>query len=851
MSDARAAAARRRSPRGSAGNRPGLSAVAYRVGTYATLPPRDARAALADAELAGLGTRESDDYAITLLELWAAVADVLAFYQERYANEAFLRTATRRESVARLARLLDYDLRPGVAALAHLAYEVEAGRSFDLPARSRVASVPGPGERAQTFETLEPLRADARLNRLPIVPAPVPASPFAAGATEAAADPAAAAALSASIAPGDRVGLFANGTTRGLEEKQVAALRVEDDRVTLVWTQPVQGAAWGGGTQAWPLRRSFRLFGHDAPASFVGAHPTPGAPAARLAWTIQAVDPGQPASPQLALDARHDRLVAGARLLVVAAGRTTLVTIQSVALAQRTVGPQTDVVTEVTVAPPVPAVADRRTAVVHELAGDGPLPLRGAATPARLTGTTVYLSGRWTGDGVETGRSIRRGAFADGVVLRPDELEVGRRVLLADAARAVPARIGRTPAVVPASPAAGAPCHLAVPVEPDEPLDLETASAVLLGNVALASHGETVRDEPAGSGDATQAFQRLRLGRVPLTYVPSAAPPGAESTLDLLVDGVRWHETASLQTSGPADRVYALRTDDDGSTELRFGDGRNGARLPSGRGNVRATYRVGSGLAGRVRSGQLTAALDRPTGLLAVRNPLPAEGGADPEAIEDARRNAPTRVRTFGRAVSLRDVEDLARATGEVAKAQATWVWHGHGRAIHLTVAGEGGAELGGESLRRLRAALDAARDRNHRLVLANLRRVPVVVRAAVAVDRDRVRASVEAAAAAALLELLSFDRQELGRSVRLADVVVALQDVRGVTSVDVDGLTFKDPAELRRRGGTPAPVQPFLRIDRARPDPSRRGAALPAELAWVEAPAQDAAVRAVGGLGG
>ena len=42
-------------------------------------------------------------------------------------------------------------------------------------------------------------------------------------------------------------------------------------------------------------------------------------------------------------------------------------------------------------------------------------------------------------------------------------------------------------------------------------------------------------------------------------------------------------------------------------------------------------------------------------------------------------------MRTFGRAVSLRDFEDLVTASGEVAKAQATWTWDGLGRAIHLT----------------------------------------------------------------------------------------------------------------------------------------------------------------------
>ncbi len=76
-------------------NRPGLSAVAYRVGTFATFRQAMFQAIPRSAELRDLRTRHSDDYAITILELWAAIGDILTFYQERTANEAFLRTATR------------------------------------------------------------------------------------------------------------------------------------------------------------------------------------------------------------------------------------------------------------------------------------------------------------------------------------------------------------------------------------------------------------------------------------------------------------------------------------------------------------------------------------------------------------------------------------------------------------------------------------------------------------------------------------------------------------------------------------------------------------------------------------
>ena len=99
-------------------NRPGLGALSYRVGTYATL--FDAmRARLSSAQypaLAGLTTHEVDDPSVALLDAWAVLGDVLTFYQERIANEGYLGTATERRSVLEQARLVGYQPRPGVAS---------------------------------------------------------------------------------------------------------------------------------------------------------------------------------------------------------------------------------------------------------------------------------------------------------------------------------------------------------------------------------------------------------------------------------------------------------------------------------------------------------------------------------------------------------------------------------------------------------------------------------------------------------------------------------------------------------------------------------------------------------------
>ena len=68
-------------------NRPGLSAIAYRVGVHADFFA-SMIAGLTSADrpcLAKLGTRDRDDFSIALLDAWAVAADVLAFYNERLA----------------------------------------------------------------------------------------------------------------------------------------------------------------------------------------------------------------------------------------------------------------------------------------------------------------------------------------------------------------------------------------------------------------------------------------------------------------------------------------------------------------------------------------------------------------------------------------------------------------------------------------------------------------------------------------------------------------------------------------------------------------------------------------------
>jgi predicted phage baseplate assembly protein len=154
-------------------NRPGLPAIQYRVGRYATFI-ETMQAALSSSNapaLAGLRTRSPQDFSLALVDAWSEVLDILTFYTERLANEAYLGTAIEPRSVFELARLVGYKPSPGVSASTVLAFTlasaVGAPAVVPIAAGMRVQSVPGPGQTPQVFETSSALTATIAANAIP------------------------------------------------------------------------------------------------------------------------------------------------------------------------------------------------------------------------------------------------------------------------------------------------------------------------------------------------------------------------------------------------------------------------------------------------------------------------------------------------------------------------------------------------------------------------------------------------------------------------------------------------------------------------------------------------------------
>jgi predicted phage baseplate assembly protein len=916
-------------------NRPGLSAVAYRVGTHGQFKA-SLLAALSPAGPAGLGTREDNDFTIALLDAWAVVADVLTFYQERIANEQYWRTATERRSLLELARLLGYELRPGVAASTYLAFTLEtatgAPDEVSLDAGIKVQSLPGPGETPQTFETIEPLDAKGVWNRwaaqatMVIPPAagdkavvfqgaalnlkvgdgllllngPPPQWAFrlaesvtvdnTIGVTHVTwAAPLVWQGLPASItnvpaevqvlvfrqraflfgynAPdwlamsdsvrGRYLGLDGDPRTDtdwpGMTIQQIAlpplaqgngtGLRGEyfnsttltnsvgsrlDPNVNFIWTgtSPMAGLGtenysvrWSGfirtggsgtyqfqtnsddGVRLWIANQliidkwtvhgaeidsgSIPLSGGSTYALTLEYFQAGGAATIQLSWqppgetAISVVPTSQlypprdlPKNPPLYLDALYPQILAMSWLVLSAGDNQAIYQAATVAADSRNGFTLSAKTTRINVIP------DNLLTTFNQHVRDTVV----FAVPERLS-----LAERPRTDAI-SGNTIE----LDSAVEAPPP---GRTLLVCG----TPNKGGPPQCKLAVLKATAVPAGRTVLTLADSlGVDFDPATVTVFANVAAATQGEST-GEVLGGG-TSQAFQRFTLRQIPVTFTSAATPDGAASTLQVWVNGIKWAEVPALYGAGPRDRVYVTRRDEAQKTTVQFGDGQSGARLPTGRENVRAVYRKGLGRAGLVKAGQLSLLMTRPLGLKAVSNPVPATGAEDPQTLENARTNAPLTVLTLDRVVSLRDYEDFARAFAGISKAQAEWIWDGHTRGVFVTVAGPRGDPLpaDGAVMDRLRTALQQARDRLYPIHLKPTLPISFRVAAGLTIAPDRLAADVVAQARAALQGRFAFEARAFGQAVTLGELVATLQAVAGVVAVNVKALyRTGDPAAL------------------------------------------------------
>jgi len=244
--------------------------------------------------------------------------------------------------------------------------------------------------------------------------------------------------------------------------------------------------------------------------------------------------------------------------------------------------------------------------------------------------------------------------------------------------------------------------------------------SVARGNVVLADHGRTVpEDFPQSEPVPSDERFYLQLGNGPLTFqsepadmryrhdpaagaVPVSARHGLNGTAGDARPAVAlvattpigehlWTAVPDLLDSPPHARHFVAETDNRGRARLRFGDGQYGREAAEVT-HFKVTYRIGEGRMGNIGADALAHALRPPVApawpaIDAVRNPLPAAAGTDPESLDQVRASAPKAFRAVQyHAVTEADYAEAALRLSSVAGAVARFRWTGSWYTVQLAV---------------------------------------------------------------------------------------------------------------------------------------------------------------------
>ena len=784
-------------------NRPALKKIEYRIGNYA-----DVRAHLFDQlnkqpELSAWTHRGTDDPGIALLEADAIVTDILTFYQTHYANETYLRTAQWPQSITDLVRLTGYRLSPGVAGEATFALTIKGKLPVIVPMgfglKAQIEGIDKPVE----FETRTALDAIPALSEFNLYRPRI--TPPIVNGTDVLRLP----NLTIEVKADDRLllGQPVGGSTHPSRLSNTQIVIIDE-----VWESfgyryvrlktPILRTSAIASLRAYKLGETLRHFGHNAPATIStlvdGVPSSENTSFTRRTNATTSVDVTPIIfSNQLPLDREFKSISVGDTVIIQgrfrysttsSSDRFTLVRdVTGIENESMTWGMQSGAVSmlilssnlSTTLGGHVYAYADVRKMSVLQVTAEPFTVYAGDVNSDELSGTTL----KYFGNGEQA------------------NLLKGRRLLLVETdGETVEARVD---AVTADSSAIPDDFHT---VELDRSVNYTDFEYVLpriqvFANVVDASQGKSLERVAIGSGDARAIFQSFEIPKAPLTYLFDAArTPAQTPALDVYVDGIRWSRLDTLFNATPLCQVYILREDIDGNSIIQFGDGKTGARVPTGRNNITAGYRIGIAAHGPLKAGSKPQATGKLTGLDQVYLPIDVSTGADAESSDNARLAAPAKLQSLGRLVSIADYEAETRMLPNVLKANARWAAPEGTPLISLTVLTQSGSTTDLEQIRDALTSYNRCRGpARHAFMATNGLKQYVHVDALVGYDPSRLVEDIGKAIKLAIgvsgeeangIEgkdgLFALNRRDFNQSLHTSEIIASIQNVPGVEWVQL-----------------------------------------------------------------
>lgn len=197
------------------------------------------------------------------------------------------------------------------------------------------------------------------------------------------------------------------------------------------------------------------------------------------------------------------------------------------------------------------------------------------------------------------------------------------------------------------------------------PIEFQTLSPITL-TVAAPSASVTVENSTTEAESFTASGQ-------PNFSLPLGNTPYLDGSLSLTTAQGLFVEVASFVNSGPSDKVFTVKVDDNDRATVTFGDGVTAGLIPTG--TISATYKTGGGAVGNASANsiqQISLPLADIHGALVqceVNNVTPATGGTDREGTDSIRQNAPASLTAPAVSVARTDFEVHAKEIAGIDRA--------------------------------------------------------------------------------------------------------------------------------------------------------------------------------------
>ncbi len=378
-------------------------------------------------------------------------------------------------------------------------------------------------------------------------------------------------------------------------------------------------------------------------------------------------------------------------------------------------------------------------------------------------------------------------------------------------------------------------------------------------------YGLTWLNADPGNPDPRGAHPEIRLTEMEIvagTWAEKNKGPGLWSWRTSFFGGDPAHRSASQ----PSDRHYVL---DDGvyrvvvsyqregrmvehvdyssgrGSTIRFGDGQFGMQ-PAAKTVFKVSYRLGIGQRTNVAQDTLVNIEERyrvPEGpVRRIRNPLPAVNGAEPESLDQVKRDAPYAYQAeVPRAVTPLDYARAVERLPGLQRAGAAFRWTGSWISAFVTSDPKGCVTLSDTDKGRLLAELDRVRQTGREAHITDPRYVDLDLEIVVCVAADAHAGQVRQRVLERLLGtggsaasggFFSPDNFTFGTPLRIAALEAAIKSVEGVQAVC--GVTIRRrgwPTDKPFRGLVyPVAVNEVIRVENDPHNPQRGSVTLKVE---------------------